>query len=270
MRPALLLSTLSAATLVTGLALAENPHGAGHAREPQAVERLRAHGDMVDKSYRASDRGASERSSSAGAATTQVRQTRPAVDKSSSRINCSESGADCGTSHARGGTASSAAAGVEGGPVDARSAKWPAFLDKILGTDRTNFNEAGEDEGMSSRAVKRIWEHAGHATAGVPGATEANMPLGERQKVDRHSEQASGNRYSCNEADECSMSNKAVKKEWAAASVRAGTFVRPEEKQVSPAAARLAEQKGTAGGAEAAHGGGARPEGSQASHEDPH
>jgi hypothetical protein len=273
MRPALLLSTLStlaAATLVSGLALADKPHDAStpthSAREPQSVERLRAHGDMVDKSYHSADRVAPAQASSGGSAA-QTRQSHmQKADKGASRINCSDSGADCSASHGDGGSKS--AVSEAGSSETHRGARWPSFLDKIMGSDRTNFTEAGEDEGMSPRAVKRAWEHAGHG-AGASGVTEANMPLGERQKVDRHSEQASGNRYSCNEADECSMSNKAVKKEWAAASVRAGTFVRPETKSVDPAAVRLAEQKGTARGAEAAHGG-ARAEGSSASHEDPH
>src|SRR5690349_4626970 len=61
MRHSLFLSTLFAVSMIGGAALAEKPQSAaGHA--PRVIENLRAHGDTVDKVYRAP---AAERSSGA-------------------------------------------------------------------------------------------------------------------------------------------------------------------------------------------------------------
>jgi hypothetical protein len=51
-------------------------------------------------------------------------------------------------------------------------------------------------------------------------------------------------RMSCNEADECSMANKDVKKIWASASAKAGTLdARQQQKQPSNAERRITEQR---------------------------
>ena len=54
--------------LCGGAALAEKPHDSSHAREPRAVESLRSHGDMVDKSY-----GGADKASASTGRTPQIR-----------------------------------------------------------------------------------------------------------------------------------------------------------------------------------------------------
>src|SRR5262249_46165560 len=132
----------------------------------------------------------------------QVRQQPATRDRGASRINCSESGADC-SAHSGGG--STKAAQADGNTAETnRAARGPAVPDHILGSDRTNFNEAGEDQGMNRHAVKRAWSHSGsNDSSSVMGT----VPLAQQHQVAREGEQASGNRTSCNEADECSMSN---------------------------------------------------------------
>src|SRR5262249_13821164 len=151
-------------------------------KPPRVVERNRAHGDIVDKAYSTVARGGGSMSAGTPA---QARAQRPQapIDRGASRINCSDSGVDCAASHGK------AAAGGRGGDAGAhggsRIERPPAILDKLLGSDRTNFNEAGEDQGMSLRAAKRAWERAsgahGHGSAG------AELPLSSKQQVDRHS-----------------------------------------------------------------------------------
>lgn len=248
MRTHLFLSTLFAVSGVLagagGAALAEKPHDATQAKAPRAIENLRSHGDTVDKAYRGADKAP------AGASQTSARvtQTKSPVDTGSSRINCSESGADCSAPRA---PSASRANGLEAGASQhGYAVRPPAFLDKILGSDRTNFNEAGEDEGMSGRAVKRAWSHAGGGRA----ASTATVPLaGQKQNV-RAQEQASSDRMSCNDADECMMSSKAVKKIWAYTSIKAGTWTGPEAAQPSGAEIAIAEQRAGAGKAAAGAG----------------
>src|SRR5262245_53186521 len=84
MRPTLFLSSLFVVSLVSGVALAEKPH--------RPVDRLRSHGDMIDKNYRGSDKASPQ---AAQGAVAQARQTKSPVDKASSRINCSDAGGDC-------------------------------------------------------------------------------------------------------------------------------------------------------------------------------
>jgi hypothetical protein len=235
MRTTLFLTTLFAVTLSAGAALAEGPQG-GTAKAPRAIDRLRSHGDMVDKTYRAGDKAAP-----ASQATQPGAQSKAHADKTSARINCSsDSGVDC--SAARG---SDKANGMEASSAQVnRAARAPAFLDKILGSDRTNFNEAGEDQGMSSRAAKRAWSsHAGNNG----GGSTAKIPLAQQQQVVRTQEQASSDRMVCNDADECMMSSKAAKKVWAYDGIKKGTWKGPEAAQPLPAdvaleAMRKAEQ----------------------------
>jgi hypothetical protein len=235
MRTNLFLSTLFAVSAVLvgsgGAALAEKPHDA--AKAPRAIEHLRSHGDTVDKTYRASDKAPAGEAASSTPATTTT-HTKSAVDKGSARINCSESGADCSASH--GDThAAGAEASAKGSTYAVRA---PAFMDKILGSDRTNFNEAGEDEGMNRHAVKRAWSHVG-AERGSTGT----IPLAVQKQNVRLDQQASSDRMSCNDADECMMSSKAAKKNWAYNSIKAGTWQGPEAVGPSNAERAIAEQK---------------------------
>jgi hypothetical protein len=261
MRTSLFLSTLFAVSMVGGAALAEKPQGA--AKEPQVLEHLRAHGDTVDKVYHAP---AAERVDRSAAQSSQrVRTQAPApsaknpLDKAASRINCSDSDPHCASMHA---PTQAATGGADAAATSGYQTRRPAFLDKILGSDRTNFNEAGEDQGMSSRAANRAWSHARHSEA------SATVPLAQHQQVDRKSQQYQSSRVSCNEADDCEISSKEVKKEWAYAAVKAGTWTGPEKPEPSNAARRIAadraaesaslhDEKAAQAAANHTHGGGA-------------
>jgi len=244
MRTNLFVSTLFALSLVSVAALAEKPHDGTQGKGPRALENLRSHGDMVDKTYRGADKAPGNASSQAST-TSRTSQTKTSIDKGASRVNCSESGADCSaSSRAAGNSANGLEAGASQHGYAVRA---PAFLDKILGNDRTNFNEAGEDEGMSGRAVKRAWSHSSGSVGGRGAAGTATLLLaGQKQNV-RGQEQASSDRMSCNDADECMMSSKAVKKSWAYTSIKAGTWSGPEPVQPSNAERAIAEQKAGAG-----------------------
>jgi hypothetical protein len=235
MRQSLFLSTLFAVSMVGGVALAEKPQGAT-GREPRVVEQPRSHGDTVDKVYRApaADRsGAASRAHPAVETTAKPPNAKNPLDRSASRINCADTDPNCGAMHSSTQRAESTGrAETSNGRYNVRP---PAFLDKILGSDRTNFNEAGEDEGMSVRAANRVWSHAGQS-----GTAKASTTLADKTQVDRKQRQYQSSRVSCNEGDACSASSKDTKKEWAYAAIKAGTWTGPE-KQVSIAADRAAE-----------------------------
>lgn len=238
MRHSLFLSTLFAVSMVGGAALAEKPQSAA-AREPRVVENLRAHGDTVDKVYRAP---AAERSSAASRFNSATTRARPArtpnvrnpIDRAASRINCADNDANCTSTHSAARVQNVGAGDTSSGRYNVRP---PAFLDKVLGSDRTDFNEAGLDEGMSARAAKRAWSHAGQG-----GAAKASATLAETTQVDRKQSQYQSSRVSCNEGDACSASSKDVKKEWAYAAVKAGTWTGPE-RAPSNAARRIAADR---------------------------
>jgi hypothetical protein len=238
MRTHLFLSTLFAVSMIGGAALAEKPQGAGGAREPRAVQQLRAHGDTVDKAYAApQQRMATAGGGAAGSTSTRGQapagqRAHGAFDHGANRINCSETGVDCLAHSGSHQAVAEAGAGSTG-----RGVQRPAFLDKLLGSDRTNFNEAGEDQGMSPRAANRAWASAAGQHHGTEGAT---VSLSAQKQLDRLDQQRSSARMSCNEADECSMSNKAMRKEWAGASIKAGTWTGPAKEPVSLAAIRIA------------------------------
>lgn len=242
MRTTLFLSTLFAVTLVGGAALAENPHESSPAKAPRVVERLRSKGDIVDKSYRSNDKSSPAAAQQGANVSNQAQSSKSHVDKGSSRINCSDSGADCsapkGAAQANGMQASS-------GEVT-RAAKRPAFLDKILGSDRTNFNEAGEDQGMSLRAAQRAWSGVANANAGH--GSKANLPTAQ-EHLPRQQQQASSARMSCNEGDECTMSSKDAKKVWAYDAIKKGVWTGPDAAAQSPAAAAVARMKGSSAAA---------------------
>lgn len=241
MRTSLFLSTLFAASLLGGTALAEKPapaHDARTPREPRTVERLRAHGDTVDKAYQ----GAHGARGSAGAGSTQAPTRGHApVDRGANRVNCSDTGIDCRAVKGK-AQASVGEADAAGG----RAARAPAFLDKVLGSDRTNFNEADMDQGMSLRAARRAWASGSTARQGS-GGDENAVSLGVQRQVDRKAQQSSEARMDCNEAGECSMSLKAMRKEWAKAAIDAGTWKGPQADPVSNAARRIAEQRAAEG-----------------------
>ncbi len=75
------------------LRFAENPHESSPAKAPRVIERLRSRGDMVDKSYRGNDRGARAPQDAGSQVAKQAQQGKQVIDKTSSRINCSEGGA---------------------------------------------------------------------------------------------------------------------------------------------------------------------------------
>lgn len=204
MRTILCIPTLLALTLASGAALADKGHG--------AVDRLRARGDVLDKSYRTAPSHAAPQRSDRVAA-----PVRPMPDRGASRVTCSETGLDCPQRASRSGGA------AEGAGQGLRATHAPSFLDKVLGSDRTTFNEAGEAQGMSGRAVKRAWSRS------TPGAASAaTTALSHQAQHARSGEQASANRMACNEAGECMMSSKKAKAQWSYSAVKAGTWQGPE------------------------------------------
>jgi hypothetical protein len=229
MRATLILSTLFAVSLTAGAALADKP-----------VDKLRHRGDTVDKVYTHGDKAAPQASQAASSSTPQAKSQ---IDRGASRINCSDTGADC----ARSGSPAAAARGSAAGPttVGDHPARTPAFLDKVLGRDRTNFNEAGEDQGLSRRGVNRAWSHGTTAAQSQrPGSASATLPLSRQQQHARGDMQASQDRMVCNEADECMMSSKAVKKTWAYEAIKKGTWQGPAAAKPSAAAVAVAAMKG--------------------------
>jgi hypothetical protein len=216
MRTTLFLSSLFAVTLLSGAALAD-----------KSVDRLRSHGDTVDKSYKHAQTHQASKQATGG----RTSFTKTTVNTGNSRMNCSESGADCSSSK------SASRSATTGASQSGHASQPPAFLRKLLGNDRTSFNEAGESNGMSARAANRVWSHSG---AGQAGAT---MPLAKQTQRARGDAQASSVRMSCNEADECTASSKAVKKEWAYTAVKAGTWAGPVAKQPTNAERGVAKMK---------------------------
>jgi len=211
MRTTLFLSTLFAVSLVGGAALAEKSAQERPARQPRAIEILRAHGDTVDKSYRGSDR-VLRHDRSGEQTSAKTRQASMPNDRSSSRINCSDTGADCG-GHARSTRAPTSSSSLA---PQQRTSKSP--LTKP-GNDRMKCNEADEC-GVSSKGAKKTWA----ASSGASSPTEKSLPALQGGQDARRSMEAGEDRMVCNEADECMMSSKAAGKIWAKESVKAGTW----------------------------------------------
>jgi len=213
MRTNLFLSTLFAVSLLGGAAIAGKPGGERPIREPRAIEHLRSHGDVVDKSYRTSDPKArlSHTNESTQQKTQSQRTARP-NDRASSRINCSDTGADCGTS-----SRSTARPDARSAPSASAGAASKA-PQTGAGNERMNCNEADECS-ISSKGAKKAWAQnsAANSPTDKPGVSSKNLD----QRVLM---QPSDSRMSCNEADECMMSSKDAKKVWAIESVKAGTF----------------------------------------------
>lgn len=222
MRTNLFLSTLFAVSLVGGVALAEKPTHDRPAREPRAIQALRVHGDTVDKTYAHADKAASRASHQSA-----VREVRnPLRDTSASRINCSDTGADCGRA-SRPAQASHGAAGAgHASAQHAGSARSPL---QQRADSRVNCNEADECS-ASSKSSQPKWS-GGH---GAKVGKDAPTSLTPRDAQPRMLGQAGSDRMVCNEADECMMSSKASKKIWALESIKAGTFHRAQTGDVVP------------------------------------
>jgi hypothetical protein len=207
MRLGLFLSTLFACSLLGGVALADKPH-----------ERPRSHGEVLDKGHRAPQaHAASDRVVNQGAA---------------SRVSCGEASADCPGNRG----ASSRGAAQPAGRAEGPASRPPAFLQKVLGAERTSFNEAGEAQAMSARAASRVWAKAG---AGAGGESH----LAHQAQHLRKDQQASANRTAFNEAGEAATASKASKKEWAYKAVKAGTWQGPEAKGQTNAEKILAKMR---------------------------
>jgi hypothetical protein len=203
MRHSLFLSSLFAATLVSGAALADNLH---------PIEFGRAHGDTFEKTYRISAAHESLR----GPAEREASNTHsPIQQKQNERVNCSQDSADCASSHgntAKGGGSSPAASTGAAG----KSAP-NAIVGK--GNDRVSCNEAGEGCEMSSKAAK-----AGFGKGNGASPTDATpMAQAAMAAADRKLNQAYSERTSCNEGDECSFSSKAAKEIWRTEAFKHGT-----------------------------------------------
>jgi hypothetical protein len=254
MRTSLFAPTLFTVSLIGGVALADKPH---------VMDQLRARGDIVDKVY-AAPRVVSEAASfgAPGVQAGAARNSRPSFDKAASRVNCADVDVSCASSSsASHGASTSSKAHVEHAAIS--GARRPASLDKVLGSDRTNFNEAGEDQGMSLHAAQRAWSHGSSSSGGDAGGA-ASKSIGDRQAAAHETgDSGSSGRMSCNEADECTMSNKDTRKIWAKASADAGTLAGVEKARAAAAAdarfaaARRAESEANAHGAAGAREGGA-------------
>jgi hypothetical protein len=234
MRTSLFVPALFAVSLIGSAALADKPHG--------AVDRVRAHGDVVDKSYRS----AAQRPA-AGAPQQVNAPARYQFNGGTSRVSCSDVAADCPTRRAaaRSPAAAHASAGEDhaaAASVGGRAVRAPAVLDKALGSERTSFNEAGEDTGMSKRAANRLWAHAGDRSAAAGALTPAAA-----KQASRADNQSAETRVACNEGDQCMASSKATKKQWAYEAVKAGTWKGPEEKKETGAARSIREMKASKG-----------------------
>lgn len=238
MRTSLFLSSLFAVTLVTGAAMAEKASSTP-VRMPRAVEKIRNHGDVVDK-FRGSSARAGVRPQDAGQATSgRVDAPRNPRDKGESRILCGENDVKCGrgakASHGDNIAVGADAAADKGD----RNVRKPAFLDKVLGSDRMNCNEA-EECSMSLRAAKRAWSNGQDKSQGDGAQTAA--PASQVEKVRIRRAEAT-DRMACNEAGECMMSSKAAKKIWAYESAKAGTFKGPDAAAKTPAQVAIENAK---------------------------
>lgn len=236
MRTSLFVPALFAVALVGSSALAERPNRS-------VPDRLRARGDVVEKSYRnAPERGAK----AAPQAPQQASRGRAFLDRGGSRVSCSDAGVDCAAQRGASGRAAaleSSGASAAGG----RGARIPSFMQRFLGSDRTAMNEAGEDQGMSLRAAKRAWANAGRTVSGdEKGAADRGAEAAARGAASQKAQvgvPSGGNRMACNDAGECMMSSKAAKKEWSYQAVRAGTWNGPDVKSATPADRAIAEMK---------------------------
>lgn len=233
MRTSLFLPALFAVALVGSSALAERPNRS-------VPDRLRARGDMAEKVYR----NAPERAAKVAPQQQASKGRASFVDRGGSRVSCSDAGVDCAAQRG----ASARASNLESraaASADGRSARMPAFMAKILGSDRTSFNEAGEDQGMSTRAAKRAWANAGGGASGGDGVGRGVNGVSRGAAEQRASAglPASGSlRMACDDAG-CTMSSKGAKKEWSYQAVRAGTWSGPEAKGVTPQERAIAEMK---------------------------
>ena len=167
------------------------------------------------------------------------------------RVNCSDTGVDClaAKGKAQGHAGSGEASGQRHRPRG--PARPPSSTrSSAAKPHRTNFNAeaVASTRGCSARAPPTAPGQALGSPTSIAGAG-AVVSLAEQRQVDRHSEQRSEARTSCNEADECSMSNKDTRKEWANASIKAGTWKGPAKEPLSNAARRIAADRAAEGSA---------------------
>lgn len=217
MRTNLFLSTLFAVSLLGGAAMADKPGFDRPARMPHAIEAFRSHGDVVDKVYRGSDSAArqSHVNDSAARQARSIERSPLLKDRAASRINCSDTGTDCGVSSRSNVKPDAHSSAAQRGPSQASKSPLAS-----KGNERVNCNDA-EDCNISSHGAAKTW--AGNGVGGGSSPTE-KPGVGARALDERTRMQPSDSRMACNEADECMMSSKDSKKIWAVEAVKAGTF----------------------------------------------
>ena len=154
MRTMLFVSSLFAASLVTGAALADNNH---------PIEFGRAHGDTFEKTYKVSRTESAHGSATADRTAASGRSV--VQQKQSQVVNCSSEGADCAASHGNAAHGAGASGSTDKRPsIHSRE---PASVSERSGkNDRVQCDEAGEGCQMSSKATKA--GSKGHAASGRP------------------------------------------------------------------------------------------------------
>jgi hypothetical protein len=243
MRTTLFLSTLFAASLVGGVALADRP-----------IDRIdhRSHGDQLDKIH-AQDARPSLSQFEHGGRTVTNAQTENVMAKQrfahqgESRVNCSADGADCAASH---GIAQHSRSSL----VSSTSAKAGKSMAQNKYSNGTKGGDGGGGDSetcseadqcsTSTKAANSIWASNG-ASKGVHGSTTAMAAPG---SVSRQLQQRLAVAASPEDVQDTPSSDDA-KKIWNMESVKKGTFTGPKEldrnSQEHRAAARLSEMKGT-------------------------
>ena len=202
MRTNLFLSTLFAVSLLGGAALANKPGVERPVREPRTIQAFRAHGDVVDKSYRSTDRATRQSHvDDSSAAKTHGQRTPAPNDRASSRINCSDTGADCGTSSRN--AAKPEVRGASQSPVKPTS----AAPQKSSGNERMNCNEADECM-MSSKDAKKIWAYeavkAGTFNGPIDAAAQKDtnaQAKQDQQRKDQAAQEKSAKEKSAKDSD---------------------------------------------------------------------
>ncbi|XYH95855.1 hypothetical protein ACMHYB_50025 [Sorangium sp. So ce1128] len=207
MKISAVVSTLVAASLCAGVALAE---GGRAARAPRHIEVHRSRGDMVDRPYRHAPRDqAPERSWRA------ERAAPNPISRGQERIRCSDTGTDCAS---RGASAPRSRSEARPAAGRAASAQRSASPLKSKAESRMNCSEAGECT-ASSTGARGAWAARSVGATREPAAAQGK----ERAAAPRDLAQRQSPRMSCSEGEECAMSSKEAAKFWAAQSIKAGT-----------------------------------------------
>lgn len=202
MRISALATALLSVSLCAGAAQADGPR---IERMPRQFEKMRAHGDVVDRTYRAMERPmARERVSERPSRVERSAPARPS--RGEERIRCADTGSDCG-------------ARVAPAPREAASRSAPvkrseAMKRNIQAESRINCGDVDSCGTSTTRAQNR-W------ASQTPTAGRAGEREGAARQHGRG--QRESPRMSCNEGEECSMSSKAAQKFWAEQAIKAGT-----------------------------------------------